>query len=152
MLENKGNIAPNLNEQEKGFIRELIRIAFTFGHDKDLFHKKVFEAFNVDTMRERNVVRIEEGVLSEELRAALNEEKLSEKEFVLCCLLAQGFSPEEITVMMGLKNSRTVSVKKSRINRKLQGSIIMEALFFALLWMILIYCLFSLFNVPSFGF
>lgn len=138
------------SDRQKGFIKELIQIAFTFGHDKDLFHKKVFEAFRVNSLREKEVILIEDSVLSEELRVAINDHKLSDREYVLCCLLAQGFSPDEIAVMLGLKNSHTVRVKQWRINRKLKASASPEVVWAMLCFSIIAYLLLSLFHFPGF--
>lgn len=150
MVDINENIDTDSNDRHKGFIKELIRIAFVFGHDKNLFHKKVFEAFNVNSLKEKGIVQIEEDLLEEDLRNALNEHKLSEKEFELCCLLAQGFSPDEITVMLGLKNSRSVYVKQSRINKKLKAEASQEIMFVMLVLSIITYMLLLSFNASGF--
>ena len=106
--------------QESTFVRDLIQIASSFGHDKELFHKKVFEIINIDSLRERGIIQIEEALLDESSRAVLQNNRLSDREFALCCLKQQGFSADEIKVMFGLKNIRSIYVKFSRLKKKMK--------------------------------
>ncbi len=138
------------SEEPIGFVKELIRIVYAFGGNKDLFHKKVIEVLDVNSLKEKGIVQIEDGVLSERLRRALNEKKLSEKEYVLCCLWEQGFSPKEITLMLGLKNNRSVYVKQSRIKKKLRGEAAPQAVFVLLMISVTAYILLTLFNISGF--
>jgi len=109
------------NDERLGFIKELARIAYTFGHDDGVFRKKVFEFINIDSLKEKNVLSLDENSTNEEIRIAINNNKLSKKEVELCGLLQQGFTADEITVILGLKNVRSVHVKQSRIKKKLKG-------------------------------
>lgn len=148
------------NNQEIAFVRDLIRIASSFGHDKDLFRKKVFEIINIDSLRKRKIIQIEETLLDENSRAVLKHNKLSDREFALCCLKQQGFSADEIKVIFGVKNIRSIYVKFSRLKKKmkvvsletgsLDGAASLEAVLVMFIMSIIAWVVLKLLNFPGF--
>lgn len=122
-----------------GFVKELARIAYAFRHDDEVFSKKVLEFINIDSLKEKGLVSIDEYCLNEEIRIALDENKLSEGEFDLCCLLQKGFSAEEIAAILGLKSKRSVHVKQSRLKKKLKGTALPEAILVMLIQCMIFY-------------
>lgn len=134
----------NADEARLAFIREIAQIAFNYGHDNALFRKKVFEVLSVDSLVEKDVVKMEESILEEDMREALKERKLSDKEFELCCLLEHGFSKEELTVILGLNNTNSIEVKKSRIKKKVKGEATPEAVLVMLIMSIIAWVVLNL--------
>lgn len=142
-------------EDQLGFVKELARIVYAFGHDEGVFRKKVFEIMHIDSLKEKEIVRIGKNALNDDLRSALEDKKLSKKEVELCCLIEQGFSADEIAAILGLKNSRSVHVKQSRIKKKLKGGTLPgsaqpEAVLVMLIASLIAYIVLSLLKYPGF--
>ena len=138
------------NDERLGFIKELAQIAYAFGHDDGVFRKKVFEFINIDSLKEKEVFCLNENSMNEEIWIAINDNKLSKKEVELCGLLQQGFTADEITVILGLKNIRSVHVKQSRIKKKLRGEASPEIVLVMLILCILAWIALKLMNYSGY--
>lgn len=132
-------------DEQLELIREIIAVFFSFGHDTSLFQRKFVEIVGIDSLKEKNIIPIGEQGLGESERLELQEKGLTDREIEFYCLANMKFSAEEIAVIMGLKNIRSVYVKQSRINKKLRGAITPELALVMLGLSIIAYLFLSLF-------
>ncbi len=86
----------------------------------------------------------------------METKKLSKKDVEFCSLIRQGFSAEEITILLGLKSKRSVHVKQSRIKNKLgprrgylEAETTPEFVFAMLIMLIISFFMIIVFDIPT---
>ena len=100
----------------KTFVQKLIKLAFKFGNNKELFYERFVESVDVDTLKEYQIIDVD------------IPPELTEKEAELYSLIKAGFTPEELCVIYGTKNLNAIYIKRHRLNKKLKGSCSVEIL------------------------
>ncbi len=134
------------NDQERialgrlALIRKLISLAHVYEHDKELFYKKFVETVDTSTLRKHEVF---EMVFPNQNN--LPTSSIEQKDVELFCLKEQGFTTEELCVILGLKNPNSLYVKLHKLRKKmkqpLDGSIMPEVLILLIILMIGLYWL-----------
>lgn len=128
------------------FIRKLISLAFIYGHDTDLFHKKFVEMVNIKTLKRRQIIHPMNFIPNDEFIESLKDKGLTEWEIEICCLTELGFTAQELCVIYGLKNINSIYVKRHRIKKKLKGEASPEAALVILVLSLITYMLLLSFN------
>lgn len=129
-------------------IRELINLAFLYGHDTDLFYRKFIQTVGISSLKEKHIFEIPEEVSENAEQLALREKRLSEEEIEMCNLEKCGFTDEELCILYGYKNKNSIYVRRYRINRKLNRklngyvnfeTLLPGAIFFASIFIVLLF-------------
>ncbi len=105
------------------FIRKLIDLAYSYGHDKELFYRKFVETIDLPTLKKHEIVEIGEHALDRDEKAVLRNPRFSTKEVELRCLEKQGFNQREMSIILGMKNPGSIRVKLHRLHKKLNREI-----------------------------
>lgn len=107
-------------------LRRLIDYSYTYKYDKDLFYKKFCEEINIDKLKKYNLINlgeiIKEQDLSEKPIKQKKIEKLSQDDYEFMCLLNEGFTSRELSVIFGLSHPQSIYVKRHRIRTRLNGT------------------------------
>lgn len=101
----------------KTFLQKLIKLAFTFETNKDLFYEKFVATIDVEALKEYGIIEVD----------STNPE-LTPQEAELYSLIEAGFTPEELCVIYKKKNLNSIYIKRHRLNKKLKGSCSLEVL------------------------
>ncbi|MDR2936463.1 MAG: hypothetical protein LBU80_03870 [Rikenellaceae bacterium] len=132
----------DFSHRRLALIRELIGLAFLYGHDTELFYRRFIQAVGIRSLKEKQIIGIPEEVLENAEQLALREGRLSEAEIEMCSLEKCGFTDEELCILYGYKNKNSIYVKRCRINRKLnrklEGYVDFETLLFGTLFLIVL--------------
>ena len=102
------------NERSKlrlALIKKLISLAYLYS-DNGRFYRKFTECINITSLKDQGVIEIDragEGI------------SLSKKEVELYTLMQNGFTPQEISVILGEKDVNNVYVRQCRLRKKLKG-------------------------------
>lgn len=109
-------------------LKHITGVCSKFGHNKDLFFQKISEIIRINSLKEKQIIKIKETEFDSDIQEAIKNNKLSKSDTDLLFLMKQGFLYEEISVIMGYKNVNSVYKKRSRLKNKLKGSVTVEAL------------------------
>lgn len=109
-------------------LRQITGICSRFGHNKDLFFRKISEIIRINSLKEKEIIHIRESEFDRDIQEAIKNNKLSKSDMDLLFLMQQGFLYEEISVILGYKNVNSVYAKHSRLKNKLKGCVTGDAL------------------------
>lgn len=131
-------------------VKKLIRLAFVYGYDPEIFFRRFMEAVHIDSLREFLLIdsgnREEMDGLPESQSGEIPADKLTREERELLNLIEQGFSAQELAVIYGVDNPNAVYVKRYRINKKMKGACEVEILLVVLGWLCLVLAVLSIVN------
>lgn len=107
-------------------LRRLIDYSYTYKYDKDLFYKKFCEEINIDKLKKYNLINLGEIIKEQDLlEKPIKQkkiEKLSQDDYEFMCLLNEGFTSRELSVIFGLSHPQSIYVKRHRIRARLNGT------------------------------
>lgn len=130
-------------------LKQITEICSKFGHNKDLFFRKISEIIRINALKEKQIIQIEESDFDGDIREAIKNKRLSKSDLDMLFLMKQGFLYEEISVILGYKNVNSVYAKRSRLKNKLKGSGTIEVFVVMLITTLLIYLAFVLLTVEG---
>lgn len=97
-------------------IRRLISLAYLYS-DNGKFYRRFTECINIASLRDHGII---------EINNTTGEMLLSKNELELYSLMQYGFTPQEISVILGEKDVNNVYVKQCRLRKKLKGAAMPE--------------------------
>ncbi len=100
-------------------IRRMIDLAFTYSHDEKIFYRKFCDEVTIKALKSHKVVNVSEHAIAEGSPAEAAKGNLSSGDVEMCCMIQEGFSPQELSVVYGLKNTNSIYVKRHRLKCKL---------------------------------
>lgn len=107
-------------------LRRLIDYSYTYKYDKDLFYRKFCEEINIDKLKKYNLINLGEIIKEQDLvEKPIKQkkiEKLSQDDYEFMCLLNEGFTSRELSVIFGLSHPQSIYVKRHRIRTRLNGT------------------------------
>ena len=112
-----------LAEARLALIRRLI--TFAYETETELFHKKFCQAISIKELLKAGVIDVDHDHLNKKIRDHIADEQmkkiLTDRDIELCCLVLQGFSPSEITMVYSFKNIHSAYMKRHRLKGKLES-------------------------------
>lgn len=107
----------HLARQRMQLLRRLLTLAYVFGSNPALFLKKFREEVDIRRLESCDVLCNYQDQRQLESRKA-DGHTLNRQDMLLCILLEKGFTPQELSVMYGMKNHNSIYVRHARIRKK----------------------------------
>lgn len=104
-----------LAEDRLCYIRNLISLYHTYGHNKDQLERYVREMVQIRTIRQAHILDFE----FHDMQLRDNDIVLSESESELSCLVYNDFGPSELRTLYDHSNLDSIYIRMNRAHQKL---------------------------------
>lgn len=122
----ENNRQKELHYQRLLLLRRLIDHSYTYKYDKALFYKKFCEEINIDKLKKHHLLNTGEIIRTQNITGtplrARKLDKLSQDDYEFICLLNEGFTSRELSMIFGLSHPQSIYVKRHRIRTRLSGT------------------------------
>lgn len=106
-----------LADQRLRLLRQLLKHAYQYGSNPALFLKKFQEEVSIGHLESYDVI----CTYGEQRQIASRKhcgQSLKNHDLLLCILHDKGFTPQELSVVFGMKNCNSIYVRYSRIRKQ----------------------------------
>ena len=139
-------VVEQISESRLKYLRYLIYLCYLYESRKAKFYDKFRESITLEGLRENNIVNFtcapdhiakyitDHNALSSNANVDYNPAKIEEEELIrrisdalspedraIICLLAHGFTSQELSVIFKMKHYQSINVKIHRIRKKVCG-------------------------------
>jgi len=114
-------------------------IAPLYENAREVFYEKFLEVVNIKELTDHHLVHLEALALTSEDKWEIQSRGLTREEIILYCLMKLGMTPQELSIVYGIRNVNTIYVRCHRIRKKLKAGCNAEILVVSIVVLFLIF-------------
>ncbi len=108
--------------QRMKLLRRLLSHAYVYNYDPELFLRKFQEEVHISRLDSGDVICTHaEQKRLKRLHRLKHDQPIKNQDLLLCILLDKGFTPQELSVVFGMKNINSIYVRYSRIRKMVEN-------------------------------